>query len=83
MTKTATEWLNEARANGADWVDKALENIALQLEGEASDKHYPCLSRVIMCHFSWVDTDKETQGHKYWWDIYKSIENSETKNSTP
>jgi len=77
--KTASEWLEIARANGEPWVDQAVENIAAQREGAAAELRYPYLSLVIMRQFSWSETDKDTQGHKYWQDIYNSIVKAENK----
>jgi len=77
--KTAIEWLNEARANGETWVDEAIANIKAQREGAAAELRYPYLSWVIMRQFSWSETDKDTQGRKYWQDIYNSIVKAENK----
>ena len=75
--KTAKQWLEIARANGADWVEKAFDNIKMQPEDSAIEKPYSSLSLTVKCGFSWSETDKDTQGHKYWQDIYNSILDSE------
>jgi len=73
MNKTAIEWLEIARKDGADWVDKAIENIAKQREDAASEQYHPSLSSVVIREFSWKQTDKSTQGSKYWGDIYDRL----------
>jgi len=54
--KTATEWLEIARKDGADWVDKAIQNIEAQPNFNMREKNYAHLSEVIMNEFFWDDT---------------------------
>jgi len=75
--KTAKQWLEIARANGANWADQALSNIEMQSGDSAIEKPYSSLSSTVKCGFLWLETDKYTQGHKYWRDIYGSILDSE------
>ena len=78
--KTAKQWLEIARASGADWVDAAIENIKAQPSHGGRRKDYPLLSSVVIGHFAWAQTDAATQGYDYWWGIYKSVERAENQN---
>jgi len=78
--KTAAQWLEEARASGADWADKAFENIKAQPRHPLRRNDYPLLSSVVMFEFAWAQTDAATQGYDYWWGIYKSVERAENQN---
>jgi len=78
--KTAIEWLEIARKDGADWVDKAIENIAAQPDYSDRKEDYLSLSSVVIREFSWIETDKDTQGGKYWGLIYDEVFESETQN---
>ena len=80
--KTAAQWLEKARKDGADWVDKALENIKAQPLHRHRLKHYPSLSWVVAREFYWDETDAVTQGEGYWQGIYNSIVDSENKETT-
>jgi len=79
QNKTATEWLEEARANGETWVVQALENIAAQPNHPGCKKDYPFLSSVVIFHFAWTKT-AAAQGFDYWWGIYWSIVKAENQN---
>jgi len=68
--KTAIEWLNEARANGAYWVHDALENIAAQPDYSSRLDSYPYLCSVVKNEFSWRDSP---QGYYYWDEVYRLV----------
>jgi len=74
MNKTATEWLNEARENGADWVDEAVENIALLPDHPHRRDFYQNLSFLLFCEFVWRKTP---QGREYWTEIHYNLFESE------
>jgi len=79
--KTAEQWLEKARKDGADWVDKAIENIAKQPNYRDRKKNYPLQSVAIWSEFDWRDSP---QGHNYWIKIYDGIfESEKSKKRTP
>jgi len=70
--KTTIEWLEIARANGANWVDQALENIAAQPDFPRDETH-TSLSAVVIGEFFWDETPKDSQGVEYWNTIYSRL----------
>jgi len=68
--KTATEWLEEARASGADWVDAAICNIKAQPKYRHRLDFYVTLSLVVQKEFFWPDTP---EGRIYWSEINNRI----------
>ena len=80
MSKTAKQWLEEARANGVGWADEAIENIALQPNYRERKGRYRRLYSVILNEFSWLKTCAATQGLEYWAEIHQGILDSEKIN---
>jgi len=72
--KTAKRWLDIARASGADWVDKAIENIKAHPDFRFRKKNYSHLSQVITDEFFWSNTPED---HEYWAEIHYNIFESE------
>jgi len=69
MSKTAKEWLEIARADGADWVNEAVKNIALQPNHPARRKFYENLGLVIFYEFAWRETPEKWE---YWEKIHEN-----------
>jgi len=70
QNKTATEWLEIARKYGADWVDKAVANIAAQPDYEDREDNYSSVNAMISLEFDWEET---VEGHDYWWGVYWNL----------
>lgn len=74
MKKTILEWFEEAKANGADWADAAIDN-ARGMTGEwvlnvSAFSHSDALERA----FVWASSP---QKRKYWQSICEKIEQEE------
>lgn len=69
MEKTIHEWFLEAKANGAEWADGAIENIKIQ-DPSAFDDIADSMQMAIAGGFIW---EKTPQGFHYWQNIAKSI----------
>ena len=63
-TKTILEWLQQAKADGYEWADAAIENC------KNGKKDAQTLRAAIMYAFTW---DETPQGAEYWHKIYKSL----------
>jgi len=68
--KTAKQWLEMARADGADWVDKALNNIEAQPDYYDREDNYSSVKAMISLEFDWEETG---EGWEYWDDIHSSL----------
>lgn len=74
MKKTMLEWFEEAKANGAEWADKAIKNTR-EMSGEIRllSKFY-CLSSALSGAFIWADSPQKLE---YWATICDKIEQEE------
>jgi len=68
-TKTILEWLQQAKADGYEWADAAIENAITEL----SDLEEISLSEALAGAFEWGSSE---QGHEYWKKIYVNLVNS-------
>jgi glycine betaine/choline ABC-type transport system substrate-binding protein len=68
-TKTILEWLQQAKADGYEWADAAIENAITEL----SDLEEISLSEALAGAFEWESSE---QGHEYWEKIYVNLVNS-------
>ena len=59
--KTIIEWLNEAKEDGYEWADAAIENCTNPFLDSGS------MHRALLNAFSWSETK---QGGPYWRNIY-------------
>lgn len=64
-SKTVIEWLNEAKEQGHEWADAAIENSSVE-----PDARRTSLSAAIHCAFIW---DGTKEGTAYWRDIFYSL----------
>lgn len=79
MEKTRMQWFEEAKANGAEWVDAAIRNATLEPLGEG--RIYikkTSLSSALSGAFVWITSP---EGHEYWETIYQKIEQEEQANN--
>lgn len=74
MKKTILEWFEEAKANGAEWADNAI-NTTIELRGPERLK-YPVfsLANALYFAFAWHES---VEKHRYWQLIYQKIEQEE------
>lgn len=63
-TKKILEWLEQAKADGYEWADAAIENCTY------ANNDAQTLRAAIMYAFKWGETP---QGVEFWHDIYKSL----------
>jgi len=68
-TKTILEWLEQAKADGYEWADEAIENAITELSGLEEIS----LSEALAGAFEW---ESSKQGHEYWEKIYVNLVNS-------
>lgn len=70
MKKTILEWFEQAKENGAEWADKAI-NTTIELRGPER-LNTMCTSpiRALMCAFAW---DESQDGHEHWEKIAMSL----------
>lgn len=74
MGKTIHEWFLEAKANGAEWADAAIENTKdCNINANLLSVNAPSLYYAIRYAFGWMDT---IEGHEYWIKIANSVKNA-------
>lgn len=69
MSKTIEQWFIEAKEQGYEWADMALANTPKSKRVQTAST----LRHAITKAFVWDETDPKTQGHIFWFNIYKSI----------
>ena len=62
--KTVLEWFNEAKKQGYEWADAAIEN------NENSECYANSLSESLEAAFVWADSPEERQ---YWFEIVQDL----------
>lgn len=74
MEKTILEWFEEAKANGAEWADNAI-NTTIELRSRGRLKHpVYSLSDALLSSFGWCESK---DCHSYWSAIYDKIQQQE------
>jgi len=69
-TKKILEWLEQAKADGYEWADEAIENAMHHGLGHVDEIS---LSEALAGAFEW---ESSKQGHEYWEKIYVNLVNS-------
>ena len=62
--KTVLEWFNEAKKQGYEWADAAIEN------NENHEYYANSLSEALETAFVWADSPEERQ---YWFEIVQDL----------
>lgn len=64
--KTQLEWFKQAKADGHEWADKAIENLINSYE-QIKDTS---LANALLGAFEWCESP---EGHEFWRNIHNSL----------
>lgn len=69
--KSRREWIMEAKEQGCEWADEAIENAEnADADGDGLEAKHKSLSMTLLSAFNWR---KSPQGSSYWRNIYNDL----------